>query len=83
VFLGILAIRSRGLFGSQLFGYELFLDPCLIGASIILSVAAIARAFAIKRYGRKGVENVWWARFAAWMAIVCGYLLLLAHFLLR
>lgn len=83
MFLGILAIGSGGLFGSKLFGYMLFLDPYLIGASIILSVAAIARAVAMKRYGRKGVENVWWARFAAWVAIVCGYLLLLAHVLLR
>jgi len=63
--------------------YVLFLDPYLIAAVVILSITALVRSLAIRKYGRRGVESVPWARLAAWVGIACGYLLLIARFLLR
>jgi len=62
--------------------YVLYLDPFLIAAIAILSIIALVRSMAIRKYGRRGVESVSWARLAAWIGIACGYLLLIARFLL-
>ncbi len=65
------------------FNYNLVLDLYLLSAILILSIAALLRAVTIKKYGRKGAEEILWARLAAWIGIACGYMLLIAHFLLR
>lgn len=63
--------------------YKLVLDPYLLSALIILLAVFMLRAYAIRKYGRKEVEKVMWARLSAWFGIFCGYLLLLAYFLLE
>gem|GEM_PF-6540578 len=63
--------------------YDLILDPYLFVAFTIISIVFLVRAVAIRKYGRKGVEQLRWARLAAWIGIICGYMLLIAHLLLR
>jgi len=62
---------------------RLVLDPYLLAAVIILSITALFRAIAIRKYGRRNVEEILWARLIAWAGILLGYLLLFAHLLLK
>jgi len=63
--------------------HPLVLDPYLLAAIAILSITALARSRAIRKYGRRGAEYVPWARMTAWIGIACGYMLLILRLLLR